>query len=598
MSKKEVKSGKQSFSLEKKSGVWLLLGLTFLVYLKVIRFDLLNFDDIAYITENPLLHPFSFKSVIKIFSEPYYGGYYPLTLLSFGIDLMIGGKNPAAWSHFVNIILHLVNCWLVYRLFVVLKAKPVTALVVTALFALHPMHTESVAWVSERKDVLYTLFYLWSLIAYIRYLEKNSVFDYILSCCLFLFSMLSKTMAAPLVFVLFLVDFYRNRSFRLGRLWLEKIPFFILAVSGAILSYLAQKQSGMITGDDSFTFLEKAILSAFAFCLYIFKLLFPFRLSAYYPYPETVQIFHWTGLLVVAGMVYLLVKNWRKKWFVTGILFFAVNLAMVLQIVQFNRFLIADRFTYVSSIGLFWAGVEWIQNYLENKIPRIRKNIRYGLTGYLFLLVLLAFVRLDVWKDSESIWTDMIEKYPGQIPKAYYFRAYTYLEKNDLVSAEKDFKQVLQYGKGSYVPMAHQSLATMYANMGRFELAIHEMNNALAMDSLNSDYYVLRGRLYLDLEKLQLALKDFNHAIVLNPDNPAAYIYRAIFYTRIKKYREALEDYEVLIRLKPGEGEVYYNRGVIYWQMGDREKACLDWKKANALNYSLAATMLEQYCQP
>ncbi len=574
-----------------------LLGITFMVFSHGLNNAVLNFDDTAYLTDNPLIQNLTGENLVKIFTEPYYGGYYPLTLLSFGIDLKIAGDHVAMWAHLVNLLLHMANVLLVFLLLSRLTGLFYPAFLAAALFAIHPLHVESVAWITERKDVLYSLFFLLSVVFYTRYLEKANLQKYWLSLLFFLLSVISKTMAASLVLTLFAIDYYKGRDFRDKKLWLEKIPFLIFAVAFGIISIQAQQAGGMITADGQLTVWDKIVYASFTYLAYVGKLIFPYSLSAFYPFPEQMALYHYSGLLFVVLVIGALIKLFKKqdRAVVFGILFFTFNIVLVLQVLQINNFFMADRFTYVASIGFFLILALHL-NQILNKYPQRRTTVYSIIAVYILILTVRTYKCIEVWQDSVSVWTNMIDKYPDRIPKAYYFRAYAYLEQGSSKEALHDLNKVIELKPAEYLPMAYQSRATLMANTGRFENALSDINQALELDSSNVSYLLVRGRLYLDMNRMVQAKNDFDKAVQLNPDEAVPYYYRAMYYTKVKDFKSALKDYDAMVILDPENGELYYNRAIIKYQLGQKDEACQDFRQAANQGYQRAYSMLRSYC--
>ena len=408
--------------------ILVILIVTFIAYIPSLQNDLLKtWDDQAYITQNELIKNLTPAGIAKIFREDrgLYANYHPVTTLSLAFNHSISGTSPLGY-HLTNLFIHLLNTLLVFLFILLLPGKRVVAAAVVALlFGIHPMHVESVAWISERKDVLYTLFFLASLISYLYYLQRNNDWKwYLLALVLFVFSMLSKAMAAPLPLVLLLIDYLTARKWN-AKVFLEKIPFFLLAIGLGMLAMKIQAE-GNATSSDLFSLSSRTLHAAYGFVVYIAKILVPAGLSAFYPYPYPLVNSAWVlnttpSILFITLMlsivlwvlfILLFVKRGNKaQMFIFGFLFYAATIAMVLQFIPVGRAIMADRYSYLSSIGIFiLIGFLADQFYTQKKY---RMVVMAMVLVYSGVLAVITFDRTKVWKNDETLWTDVMEKYPN-----------------------------------------------------------------------------------------------------------------------------------------------------------------------------------------
>lgn len=293
------------------------------------------------------------------------GNYHPFTILTFAIEYYFFGLNETGY-HTVNLLLHLMNAILVFRAVLLLGNKGGVALIAALFFGIHPLHVESVAWVSELKDLLYTFFFLASYIFYLKYIKGGHKKYYIMALFLFLASLLSKAMAVSLPVVFILTDYFKGRKINKSTL-VDKIPFFFLAIAFGIVAILAQKSFGA-TDVDKFPFLQRILFACYGFISYLLKLLFPLNLSAYYPYPvnsgENIPIKYYIYLIVFAGLMAGVIFSLRfKKDISFGIGFFAITIFLVLQLFPVGETFMADRYSYVPSIGIFYLAGEGLYYY-------------------------------------------------------------------------------------------------------------------------------------------------------------------------------------------------------------------------------------------
>ncbi|MBI4648195.1 MAG: hypothetical protein HY738_16830 [Bacteroidia bacterium] len=299
-------------------------------YLPAYKNNITNWDDDRYISKNPYITSLSFFNVKEIFSNFYFCNYHPLTMLSLALDYSIGGTSPFVF-HFTNVLLHIINSLLVFWLVLLVLNDLKTAFFCGLLFGVHTLHVESVAWIAERKDVLYSLFYLLSFISYIKYIKltrkdalpkisacaiavtpnevslRVRVNYYLLSLVLFIMSVLSKGMAVTLPLVLIATDYFYNRKLLSKKIIAEKIPFLIISLIFGIIAILAQKTETAISGLESYRLDESIVFACYALFQYVLKLLLPAGLSSFYPYPSEISWFFWFYPLIIMLIIAIIV---------------------------------------------------------------------------------------------------------------------------------------------------------------------------------------------------------------------------------------------------------------------------------------------------
>jgi len=609
-------------------GVWLvgILALTFLVYIPSLGNQFTNWDDAKYVTENLVLaHP-TFHNVVI---EPLQGNYHPLTVLSLVLNYKLSQLHPASY-HVLNLLLHLANTALVF-LFVWMLAGGLWAPVVTSLFfGIHPMHVESVAWIAERKDVLFAFFYLAGLVTYLKYLDSRRLGWLLATLGACVLSLASKPAAVTFPAALLLVDFYRRRRIDTAAL-LEKAPFVALAIVAGILTLHAQKGAGAVVDQPVFPFLSRVLFASYGAVMYMVKLVLPFGLSAIYPYPPGGRVgpefyLALVALLAIAGAVATTFRKDRAVLF--GLGFYFVNVVLVLQFITVGHALMADRYTYLPYVGLFFALSHWLDSR-----PRAWEgsSLRTVLAGLLVLLVPVSLVqtwkRSEVWKNSASLWTDTIQRYPGRIYDAYFLRGtYYHHTTGDAAAAMADYDEALKLrpnaafawaNKGTllfdlgrtdsayiYLDRALQlkpDLAGALNNRGaikgqRGDLAgaIQDFSRAIAADPSFRDSYENRAVAYYMAGAFERAIADSRRALELDPQNPDNHaLWDAVgqYEQRLGRWREAVAAHDQAIRLAPMNDPrvpgYYVNRSFAYSGMGDRDAAVNDARQAERLGASL-----------
>jgi protein O-mannosyl-transferase len=332
-----------------------IIIITFIAYIPAIHNELTNWDDNTYIVNNSRLGDFSPEATGKVFSSFFQGNYHPVTLLSLGIDYKIGRNNPVVY-HSSNIFLHIVNSLLVLWFLYALTGDLRIAFVSALLFGVHTVHVESVAWVSERKDLLYTAFFLASVICYVKYVVHNRITLYVFSFILFCLSALSKGQAVSLPLTIIAIDALMRKNLRPGKSIAEKAPFFLAGLAFGIVAVVAQHSEGAVK---EVPLIDRIPVACYGFSHYILKLFLPAHLSAFYPYPSVsaavIPPTFWLYLLpvmAIAGLFYF----WLKKGDAVaafGVAFFTINIFFVLQLFPVGRAIMADRYTYLPSAGFF-----------------------------------------------------------------------------------------------------------------------------------------------------------------------------------------------------------------------------------------------------
>jgi len=431
------------------------------VHLRVLGNGFVNFDDVFYITRNPLIASLSPENLRSWFTGFYFGNYQPLTLLSLALDHRLAGPDPRLF-HAVNLLLHAGNALLVFHLVRLLFAReggPWLAAATAALFAVHPLLVESVAWAAQRKDVLYALFYLGSLVAYVAFARRPAGAGrrlYAASVLLFALSLLSKAMAVSLVGAILAVDLHLRRLPGRGgddsarptpaAYLREKLPFLILALAAGVTAVLAQRSAAFLGSPALHTPLQRAAIAGYGFAHYAAKLVLPLGLSAYHPYPAMgggVPPGFLPHLAVVAAAAAGLVLALRRHPAAAfAILFYLVNILPVLQWLPVGDFIVAERFAYLASLGVFLLMALGLRALIDRR-RRWRAPLTAAFLAYLLLLGVLTDRRCGVWRDSVTLWNDVLARYPDT-PLALNNRGLAWAERGDRAAALADLDRALQ----------------------------------------------------------------------------------------------------------------------------------------------------------
>jgi protein O-mannosyl-transferase len=560
----------------------------------------LNWDDNEYILNNLSIRDFSWHGMVNIFSTFQVANYHPLTTFTWVFEYNLYGLNPVPYHRF-NVILHVINTLLV--LYLVFKlTKSVWPAAITALFfAIHPMHVESVAWVAERKDVLYTVFFLSALIAYLKYLSDPSKLKwYFIALGLFLLSLLSKSAAVVLPLLLLLFDYYNSRKFNKKTL-LEKTPFFLLSLAFGITAYYAQRSVGAMNSMADYNFADRIFFVIYGFCFYLISAIAPLQLSAVHFYPEKNSgllpwIYYASPVLLLAiGFLIYKAKAFRKE-LIFGFLFFLINIILVLQIIPLGRSMVSERYTYVPYIGIFLIFGMWWTKYFSkgsSRIKTIKNSFAIFFVGLAILFSVISWNRIAVWKNSESLFRDVINKYPRSY-FGYYYTAFALYEDGKYKEALPLFDQSIEYNADNNDAWNNRANCKYF--LKDYDGAFKDYNEAIRIFPEFASAYHNRGSCYATLNKYPEAIADYSLAIKYNPKYIEAYYNRGLVYNLDKQYEKAIVDFTSCIELNPNMGKAYYDRGASKINLNRISEGCTDMQQALYLGFDKASAVIQQYC--
>ena len=617
-----------------------IAAITWFFYQACLNNQFTNWDDPGYIKDNALIKDVSFEGIKHIFSTSIMGNYHPLTILTYGIEYSYVRLQPWLY-HLDSLLFHLLVTVLVYWFVNLLTRRPVAAAVSALLFGLHPMHVESIAWIAGRKDVVYGTFYMAACIAYVYYVRATTGSKkwrwYTGVILLFVCSLLSKPVAVSLPVTLFLIDYFEERKFNVS-LFLEKLPHFIIAIAFGIRSVLDQKEFGSLgTQNVTYNFLERIALGTYALITYLWKAVVPVGLSNFYPYPEkltgTISIAYYIYPIAVLAIIFIIWKFARKnKIIVFGALFFLVNIALLLQFIPVGGAILADRYTYIPYLGLFFMAGWYVSALFEAGGKKELRYIALFVTlGYSLYLGYLSNERCKVWYDTTTLWKDEIEKEPVRAPNAYNNLGFNYINKfndamdpnekkiyydsafmllnkaielqptfaNPYISLGELLRSVGKFSearKNYYTTIginniyengnAYLGLAIIYAITHNFDSSGICFRKAIEAKPYFPEAHSNFGNYFDMMGKQDSALKEYGIAISQNPDMVPPYLNRGRTLQRMHRCDEAMKDFATALELSPGMGEIYYSRSYCYTQNGNKALALQDVQKAISLGYT------------
>jgi tetratricopeptide (TPR) repeat protein len=610
--------------------------ITFVVYLAALRNGFVSWDDSTYVYTNSHIRSFNLTFLRWAFLDFYASNWHPLTWISHALDYAVWGLKP--WGHHLtSIFLHAVNTFILIFLVIRLleRAKEttnssehpsflngrtiaVTAGVTGLLFGLHPLHVESVAWVAERKDLISALFYLLSITVYVRSEEAGTgenmaersalrFFNrrHIPSLCFFILALLGKPMAVTLPVVLLILDWYPLKRIQspgtFGVALFEKLPFIVLSIVSSILTILAQKAGMAFALMKIVPLSTRVFVAARALMVYLGKVIFPFHLVPFYPYPENFSPAPTDYLMAIIPLIAITAvcaalsrkqKVWLAVW---GC--YVVTLLPVLGIIQVGRQAMADRYMYLPSVGpLLLLGLlsAWVSAKI-NALARWRKVSKF-LTAAIAVLVLaslsyLTVKQIGVWRNDLGLWTYVIEKEPNAY-LAYYIRSFTYRGKGQLDRAMEDSNKAIALNPSYWA--SYQNRAAILERRGLFDKAMADYDKAIALNPSYARLYYERGALFEKMGQSDSAAADYDKVIALDPSLYEAYYKRGVLSLRGGARDQALSFFSQAITANHDYERAYLSRGALFSLLGQEEKALNDLNNAILLNERDAAAYFER----
>jgi protein O-mannosyl-transferase len=553
----------RSPNLERRSTFYVssaLAVLTLLLYWPVSQYKFIVVDDYEYVCQNSIvLRGLSWHGTKWAFWSMYASNWHPLTWLSHMLDCSVYGLF-AGGHHLTNVFLHTANTVLLFLVLRRLTGRLWPSALVAALFAWHPLHVESVAWVCERKDVLSTFFLMLTIGAYGRYVERQTRGRFLLTLGLFLLGLTAKPMLVTLPCLLLLLDYWPLNRLEVApgtpaatKLWLnlvlEKVPFFFVSFLGCALTVAAQSASGAVKRMDEISLAMRIANATSSYGLYLIKTVCPAHLAIFYPLPPTPpwRLFA-ASLLLIIGCTGC-VLYWRRKfpWLVVGWLWFLGTLVPVIGLVQVGVQSMADRYTYIPSIGLF-VMLAWSVDYWIQQKPAAR--LVAGPVAIIFLLALAFVARIQIgyWRDSIEVFRHAL-KITASNAFANANLSYSLAEARLGADAVPRYRTILRAQPED--ARARRSLASARAETARHDSAAIELSETLKYDPQSETVHNNLGIILSEQGKLDEAMEEFAEAIQLNPKSPWPYFNQAMTLQKCGNAGEAITDYTKAVELRP-----------------------------------------------
>jgi Flp pilus assembly protein TadD len=569
---------------------------TLLVYCSAFDHPFVNYDDQAYVYQNPRVEAgLTADGVRWAFTTFACGNWHPLTWLSLQLDATLYGVQHPGGFHLTNMLLHAANAVLLFLVLGSMTGAVWRSAVVAALFALHPLHVESVAWVAERKDVLSTLFWVLTLAAYGHYVRRPGVGRYLLVVLALALGLLAKPMLVTLPCVLLLLDAWPLRRWPavpFRRLLLEKVPLFALAAASCAVTVVAQLGANAVKPFASVPLPARAANAVLAYVAYLGQTFWPLRLAVLYPHPGAAvpagRVLA-AGALLVAVTALVLGPGRRRPYLAVGWLWFLGTLVPVIGLVQVGDQARADRYTYVPLIGVFllltWGAADLAAAW---RLPR--PALAAAVAVVLAACSALTWVQVGTWASSLTLWEHAAAVTENNAV-AHLEAGKGYYEQGRLDAARQEFEAVSAIDPR--LPEPHNLLGNVLRDLGRPREAVEEYRRAAALGPRAPLPHFSLGVMLAELGRPDEAAAEYRAAIDLAPASPLAHINLGLVLAELGRPEEAAEEFRQAVALDPGNAPVYIHLGSALQQAGRLDEARAEYRKAGELGFAPAWARLQ-----
>jgi tetratricopeptide (TPR) repeat protein len=552
-----------------------LVALIFAVFGQTLGHGFVNFDDPPYVSENPQIQlGISWANILWAFTHVHSHNWHPLTTISHMLDCQLFGLKPGA-HHLVNVLLHTASTILLFIFLTRATSQLWPSAFVAAIFSIHPLHVESVAWIAERKDVLSGLFFMLTLLAYLRYSRKPGFWRYLVMSMLFACGLMSKPMLVTLPVILLLLDYWplkrvqsaegqgqssavRADWSRVGSLVLEKVPLFLLAVASVIATLIAQR--GGIAPTDELPVMWRITNALSAYVIYIWQTIWPAHLALMYPHPGRLPAWQSAGaaliLIVITAGAFVLRR--RCPYWITGWFWYLIMLLPVIGLIQVGSQAHADRYMYLPQVGICVVATWGIADLLR---PLAHRGALLSVAAPVVLVLFAgrAWIQTSYWHDTERLWNQTL----------------SITRRNDIA----------------------------HFNMGEFLLKAHRLDEAIAQFDIfvrnhpkDPNIHYALGSAFMEKGELGSAFREFQRTLELQPDDSQAETNLANVLLKADRLDEAVEHYRNVVQRQPGSALAQYNLAVGLHRQGRLTEAIVHYKEALRIdpNYPDAASFLAQ----
>jgi protein O-mannosyl-transferase len=606
----------------------------------------INFDDDKYVYENAYVQSgLNANSIGQAFSSKLVeksGNWHPVTWLSLMLDYSIFGLNPFGY-HLINLLFHVMNTLLLFLILHRMTKSLWQSAFVACLFAIHPLHVESVAWIAERKDVLSTFFWMLTMGAYSYYVEHPGFRRYFFVLLFFILGLMAKPMLVTLPFVLLLLDYWPLQRFQELKpdhkiptevftsvasdkqkkkskkknavketlevkkpadpeykwsliyplLW-RKVPLFALAILSSIITYIAQQKGGAVQSFEALPFVVRIGNAFVSYIAYMGKTIWPNNLAVCYPHPMGLipwQVFG-SAFLLIAITFLVIWKAKRAPYLATGWLWYIGTLVPVIGIVQVGSQAMANRYAYIPLIGLFIM-LAWGVPDLLKKWKHRKEILLASSASIILCLSIITWSQVGYWQNNITLY-DHTLKITDNNWLIFICRANAHASLGNYRQAIEDFNRVVELQPDDR--MTYFNRGTAHVSLGNYRQAIEDFNRAIKIKPDYEKAYNNRGLAHAYLGNYRQAIEDFSKVIEIKPDypDPEVYLSRGSAHAYLGNYRQAIEDFSKAIEIKPDYTKAYLGRFMAYTQFGNNNLAVNDLKTAAKLGDERAKNLLKR----
>ena len=624
------------FQRQKLIACILLALITLAAFWQVQDYEFVDYDDNMYVFENTHIQSgLTSESITWAFSTLYFGNWCPLTWLSYMFDYQLYGLNAGGY-HLTNLMLHIINTILLFLVFNRMTGAFWKSAFIAALFSLHPLHVESVAWISDRKDLLCTSFWILTMWAYARYTVHPTFWRYLSVFLLLALGLMSKATIVTLPFVLLLMDYWPLGRFKIREslnhnesqthqsvnidtqksitfhLILEKIPFLALAISVIILTLIAQQKIGAVKSFEFYPLTHRFANALMAYIGYIGKTIWPHNLAFFYPYPDIIPNLKtvWAGLLLIFISFLVIWKTYKYPYLAFGWLWYLGTLIPVIGLVQIGAHAMADRYSYTPIIGLFviiaWGIPDVLKTWVHRKLFFVASAI-----SILSVLMICSRLQLRSWANSTTLFEHAIEvtrnnykahhnlgvvltrqkkhekailhyyeaiRIKPDFAKAHYNLGVAFAYNDKFNEAITHFSRAL-LEKPDYFE-AHCNLGVALAAKGLKKKAVFHFSEAIRIKDDYAEAHYNLGNVLAEQEKIEKAILHYNKALQINPDNAGTHYNLANALAAKGNLKGAALHYLKALYIEPDSAEIHNNIGTVLIRQGKIKKAIIHFSKA------------------
>lgn len=626
----------------------LLALMTLAAFFPVVKNDFVNFDDDRYVTRNrQVMKGLAGDGVLWALKTKETGNWHPLTWISHMIDVEIFGLDPAG-HHLVSLMFHTANVILLFLVLNGMTGAVWRSAFTAALFGLHPLHVESVAWIAERKDVLSTFFFMLAMGAYLRYVRRPGLAGYLVTAACFSLGLTAKPMLVTFPLVLLLLDYWPlgrfSGSVTSGRsvrpavmLVMEKVPLLLLSAASSVVTYAAQQSIGAVASWELLPISTRVSNALLSYQLYIRKMLFPLNLAVYYPMggePAGAIIVAASGLFLAAVSILVLWSMRSRPWLATGWYWYLGTLFPVIGLVQVGGQAMADRYTYISYTGLFII-ISWGAWEIVARIPGRKLVTALAAGVVLAVLFVMTSVQAGYWRDSitlfdralevttdnhmahnnlclaladEGMVTEAMEhcrkslEIEPDLAQAHNNLGGLLLKQGREAEAERHFMRVLKIDPG--FPEAHYNLGSILFDRGDLDGAGEHLLAAVRLNPQDEKAHNNLGSVLLKKGRRRAALGHFLEAGAIDPAYAEAIRNAGVVLTMEGRHREAMEQFERALELVPDDAVSHYGAGVALARDGDLDRAVRHFAEAVRIrpdypeaHYNLGMVLMSRGCE-